>query len=79
MQTEVIPLLVLAGIALSITISTGDYQLYKELFKPDKNTSTTNKTWFRALFVPFIYFPGLNVIGAIILLYIRAMKSLIVN
>lgn len=79
MEKEIIPLLVLAGIALSITITTGDYQLYKELFKPDRNLSITNKTWFRALFVPFIYFPGLNVIGALILLYIRAMRSLIVN
>lgn len=77
MQTEIIPLLVLAGIALSITITTGNYILYKELFKPDKNIF--NKTRFRALFVPFIYFPGLNVIGALILLYIRAMRSLIVN
>ena len=34
---------------------------------------------FRALIIPFIYFPGFNVIGLLILLYLRAMKALDIN
>ncbi len=79
MATEIIPLLVLVGIVLSIAITAGNYILYKEVFKSDKKTSITNKTWFRALVVPFIYLPGLNVIGFLILLYLRAMKTLNIN
>ena len=59
-----------------------DLDLYEYLFgedEPKRFKSITNKSWFRALIVPFIYFPGLNVIGLLILLYMRAMKALNIN
>ena len=75
-----LPILILAGITLSVIIAFGNYQLYNFVFFNKKiYSSITNKTWFRALFVPFIYFPGLNVIGLLILLYLRAMKALDIN
>lgn len=73
---EILPLLILAGLVLSVVISTGNCELYKSVFF---DASITNKAWFRALFVPFIYIPGLSVIGLLILLYMRAMKALDIN
>lgn len=78
---EVLPLLILAGLVLSVVISTGNYELYKSMFFNERPvcSSITNKAWFRALVVPFIYIPGLSVIGLLILLYMRAMKALDIN
>ena len=74
-------LIILALIALSIVLSTGNYELYKNVFKIHscKEKSLTHKTWFRGLWVPFIYIPGLNIIGFIILLYILATRILDIN
>lgn len=78
---EALPLLILAGLVLSVVISTGNYELYKSMFFNERPvcSSITNKAWFRALVVPFIYIPGLSVIGLLILLYMRAMKALDIN
>ena len=80
---EVLPLLIFAGIGLSIVIAVGNYQLYCAVFFDERlkysSSSITNKAWFRALLVPFIYIPCLNVIGLLILLYLRAMKALDIN
>ena len=79
---EILPLLILAGIVLTITFAVANLELYGYLFgeeEPRCSKSITNKTWFRALIVPFIYLPGLNVIGLLTLLYMRAMKELDIN
>ena len=78
---EILPLLIFAGLALSVAISIGNYELYCSVFFNERPvcSSITNKYWFRALVVPFIYIPGLNVIGLLILLYLRAMKALDIN
>lgn len=78
---EALPLLIFAGLALTVVITFGNYQLYCSVFFDERPvcSSITNKSWFRALVVPFIYLPGLNVIGLLILLYMRAMKSLDIN
>ena len=74
-------LITLFGIVLSVMISTGNYYLYDEVFsvKPCKQKSITYKIWFRGIAVLFIYFPVFNVIGLLVLLYMRAMKSLDIN
>ena len=74
-------LTILAGIMLSVMISTGNYYLYDEVFsvKPCKQKSITGKIWFRGIAVLFIYFPVYNVIGLLVLLYMRAMQSLDIN
>ena len=76
-----LPILILAGFALTNVIAFGNYQLYSSVFFDElaSCSSITHKVWFRALFVPFIYFPVLNVIGLLILLYMRAMKALDIN
>lgn len=79
---EALPLLIFAGIVLTIATTCTNYYLYVNVFEKNdfnKFTYITYKTWFRALFVPFIYVPGLNVIGLLILLYLRAMKALDIN
>lgn len=80
---EALPLLIFAGLGLSIVIAFGNYQLYSAVFFDERPvcscSSITHKAWFRALFVPFIYVPGLSIIGLIILLYLRAMKALDIN
>ena len=77
---EYLPILIFAGIALSIVIAFGNYQLYRAVFDERPNCpSITNKAWFRGIAVPFIYIPGLSVIGLLILLYLRAMKALDIN
>ena len=78
---EALPLLIFAGLALTVVITFGNYQLYCSVFFYERPvcSSITNKAWFRAFVVPFIYLPGLNVIGLLILLYMRAMKSLDIN
>lgn len=74
-------LLISAGLILSFVIAFGNYQLYYSAFFNERLncSSITDKAWFRGLFVPFIYFPGLSVIGLLILFYIRAMKALDIN
>lgn len=81
MEGEVVVLIALVGIVLSVVISTGNYELYKSVFFNERPvcSSITNKAWFRALVIPFIYIPGLSVIGLLILLYMRAMKALDIN
>ena len=76
-----LPILILAGLALSIVIAFSNYQLYNSVFFDEqyRHSSITNKAWFRALFVPFIYIPSLSIIGLLILLYLRAMKALDIN
>ena len=79
---EALPLLIFAGIVLTIAFAVANLELYGIIFgeeEPKRSTSITDKAWFRALVVPFIYFPGLNVIGLLILIYMRAMKSLDIN
>lgn len=78
---EALPLLIFAGLGLSIVIAFCNYQLYCAVFFNERPvcSSITNKAWFRALFVPFIYPPGLSVIGLLVLLYLRAMKALDIN
>ena len=74
-------LLILAGVVLTIAFAVANLELYGYLFgeEPRRSKSITNKTKFRALAVPFIYFPGFNIIGLIILIYMRAMKALDIN
>ena len=79
---ETLPILIFAGIALTIAFAIANLELYGYLFgedEPKRSKSITNKPRFRALVVPFIYFPGLNVIGLLILLYMRVMKALDIN
>lgn len=78
---EASPILIFAGLVLTFVIAFGNYQLYYSVFFDERLNcpSITNKVWFRALVVPFIYFPGLNVIGFLILFYMRAMKALDIN
>lgn len=79
---EALPLLIFAGLGLSIVIAFANYQIYCAVFfdeRPNCSSSITNKAWFRALFVPLMYPPGLSVIGLLILLYLRAMKALDIN
>jgi hypothetical protein len=78
---EVLPLLIFAGLGLSVVIAFANYNLYCSVFFNERPfcVSIINKAWFRALFVPFIYLPGLSVIGLLILLYLRAMKALDIN
>ena len=78
---EGLPLLIFAGLVLSVVIAVSNYELYNSVFFDERPvcSSITDKTWFRALAVPFIYIPGLSVIGLLILLYMRAMKALDIN
>lgn len=80
---EALPLLIFAGLGLSIVIAFANYQLYCAVFFDERvkcvSSSITNKAWFRALCVPFMYPPGLSVIGLLVLLYLRAMKALDIN
>ena len=86
MDAEMIPIVFVIGVILTAFITTifaiWDYALYKCVFGHGcyrKGTSITDKAWFRALMTPLIYFPVLNVVGLIILLYMRAMKGLDIN
>ena len=77
-----VALIVLAGIVLTVAFAVANLELYGYLFgeeEPRRSKSITNKPWFRELAVPFIFFPGLNVIGLFILLYMRAAKALDIN
>ena len=75
-----LPLLIFAGLGLSVVIAMGNYELFRFIFFNDRiYSSITNKLWFRILFVPFVYIPGLNVIGLFILLYLKAMQALDIN
>lgn len=78
---EELPILIFAGLGLSIVIAFANYQIYCSVFFNERPvcSSITNKAWFRALFVPLMYPPGLSVIGLLILLYLRAMKALDIN
>lgn len=73
---EELPILIMVGLALIIVITFGNYKLYRSVFF-DKHI--TNKAWFRGLMVLLIYIPGLNIIGLLILLYMRGMKALDIN
>jgi hypothetical protein len=81
MEFGEIILIILFSIVLSVMISTGNYYLYDEVFsvKPCKQKSITCKIWFRGIAVLFIYLPVFNVVGLLVLLYMRAMKSLDIN
>lgn len=82
MEGEAIFFTVLGGIVLTIAFAGVNLELYRCLFgeeEPRRSKSITNKSRFRALAVPFIFFPGLNVIGLLILLYMKAMKALDIN
>ena len=86
MDAEMIPIVFVIGAILTSFITTifaiWDYTLYKSVFGHEcyrRGTSITDKAWFRALMTPLIYFPVLNVVGLIILLYMRAMKGLDIN
>lgn len=71
-----------AGIVLTIAFAVANLELYGYLFgeeEPKRSKSITNKPWFREVAVPFIFFPGFNFIGLIILLYMRAAKALDIN
>ena len=80
---EALPLLIFAGLGLSIVIAFANYQIYCAVFFDERPmcscSSITHKAWFRALCVPFMYPPGLSVIGLLVLLYLRAMKALDIN
>jgi hypothetical protein len=80
---EELPVLIFVGLGLSIVIAFANYQIYCSVFFEGRQTrsssSITHKSWFRALIVPFIYFPGFNLIGLLILLYLRTMKALDIN
>lgn len=79
---EVVVLIVFAGIVLTIVFACVNLELYGMIFgeeEPKRSKSITNKQWFRGLAVPFIYFPGFNVIGLLILIYMRAMRALDIN
>ena len=86
MDAEMIPIVFVIGAILTAFITTifaiWDYTLYKSVFGHEcyrRGTSITDKAWFRGLMTPLIYFPVLNVVGLIILLYMRAMKGLDIN
>ena len=82
MVGEEIFFIALAVIVLTIAFAVANLELYGFLFgeeEPKRSKSITNKQWFRGLAVPFIFFPGFNVIGLIILLYMRAAKALDIN
>ena len=82
MKGEEIVFVVIAGIVLTIAFAVANLELYGIIFgeeEPKRSKSITNKQWFREVAVPFIFFPGFNVIGLIILLYMRAMKVLDIN
>jgi hypothetical protein len=82
MEGEEIVFIALAGIVLTIAFAVANYELYGYLFGEEelkRSKSITNKQWFKGLAVPFIYFPGFNVVGLLILLYLRAMKALDIN
>ena len=85
MDTEMIPIIVLFGmltIVFTAIIALCDYELYKYVFGYGsycKGTSITNKVWFRGLMTPLVYFPVLNLVGLIILLYMSFMKKLDIN
>lgn len=82
MGGEEIVFIALAGIVLTIAFAVANLELYGMIFgeeEPRRSKSITNKHWFRGLAVPFIYFPGFNVVGLLILLYLRAMKALDIN
>jgi hypothetical protein len=86
MDTEMIPFIFVIGALITVVftalIALCDYELYKCVFKKVSwhgSTSITDKAWFRVLMTPLIYFPVLNVVGLIILLYMRAMKELDIN
>lgn len=81
MEFRVIILITLFSIVLSVMISNANYYLYDVVFsiKPCKSKSITYKIWFRGIAVLFIYFPVFNVVGLLVLLYMRAMKSLDIN
>jgi hypothetical protein len=79
---EILPLLVLIGIVLTIAFAVANLELFGILFgedEPKRSKSITNERWFRGLAVPFIFFPGFNFVGLLILLYMRAMKELDIN
>lgn len=78
---EELPILIFVGLGLSIVIAFVNYQIYCSVFFEARPmcSSITHKAWFRALFVPLMYPPGLSVIGLLILLYLRAMKALDIN
>lgn len=82
MEGEEIFFVVAAGIVLTIGFAVANLELYGYLFgeeEPKRSKSITNKSWFREVAVPFIFFPGFNFIGLIILLYMRAAKALDIN
>lgn len=86
MDTEMIPIMFVIGaivtVAFTAIIALCDYELYKCVFGHGsyrRGTSITDKAWFRGLMTPLIYFPVLNMVGLIILLYMRAMKELDIN
>lgn len=75
-----LPLLIFVGLGLSVVIALINYELYRVVFFNNYiYSSITNKFWFRVLFAPLVYVPGLSIIGLFILLYLRAMKSLDIN
>lgn len=86
MDAEMIPIVFVIGAivtgAFTAIIALCDYELYKCIFGHGSRcigTSITDKAWFRGLMTPLVYFPVLNVVGLIILLYMRAMKELDIN
>ena len=82
MAGEEIFFIAAAGIVLTIVFAVANLELYRYLFgeeEPRRSKSITNKPWFREVAVPFIFFPGFNFIGLIILLYMRAAKALDIN
>ena len=82
MESEEIFFTSFAGIVLTRAFAVANLELYVCLFgedEPKRSKSITNKPWFREVAVPFIFFPGFNFIGLIILLYMRAMKALDIN
>ena len=82
MGGEEIVFVALAGIVLTIVFAFANLELYGIIFgeeEPKRSKSITNKQWFRELAVPFIFFPGFNVVGLLILIYMRAAKALDIN
>jgi hypothetical protein len=82
MGGEEIVFVVLAGIVLTVAFAVANLELYGYLFgeeEPRRSKSITNERWFRGLAVPFIFFPGFNFVGLLILIYMRAMKALDIN
>lgn len=82
MKGEEIVFVALAGIVLTIAFAVANLELFGIIFgekEPNRSKSITNKPWFRGIVVPFIFFPGFNAIGLIVLIYMRAMKALDIN